>query len=557
MKKYIILVFATFTFSNLYCQCSEWQKIIESKQYQIWSGKQSVVIGNNGNIYKVFKFFDTINIDGFSLYGDSGGFLNWNNMGILGINSITKKVFFVNYTKSKSRYNEYPRIAYNDYSKEIVVCGYTNDSALQFDNKQVTKNELFYVYLSKFDTLGKCNFIIKPITVNDSNSYIGYATNTVCDKMGNIYISGFYTGVINISGKAYSTVPGFSKYFLAKFDNNGNNIWVNDTINSDFIQNKDITIDDNGNIYSAIDFGDKLKYNSDSIKNKSPFGGTDVAIIKFDSTGKIIWVTAGGDIGSDYVYGCTVDKNFNVYACGNFAGSFKIQGKQIYGGSSSAYVFSLDSKGKLRWIKPLVDSVDATSFSIQVLDNNKIICTTNFSSQLQIDNVILNSKVVDNSGYPNTAYFIMDDLGNIFKYSQMGSKVGSGSNVYVSNKDIYIEGGFISDINLDTTKYIFTDTIPKSFLWKLCEDKLLGVDKYEINLRKSFLIYPNPASSAFTIEHATQQKEDLTIYNTLGELVYKDTWPRGQTLRNIDMSALPKGIYIIRIGDAVQKVVRE
>lgn len=78
-----------------------------------------------------------------------------------------------------------------------------------------------------------------------------------------------------------------------------------------------------------------------------------------------------------------------------------------------------------------------------------------------------------------------------------------------------------------------------------------------------FKVFPNPATNSFTIEYngvfgrETKHRQDLTIYNILGGLVYKDNWPQGQTQKSIDVSSFPKGVYIIRIGGAVQQVVKE
>ena len=75
--------------------------------------------------------------------------------------------------------------------------------------------------------------------------------------------------------------------------------------------------------------------------------------------------------------------------------------------------------------------------------------------------------------------------------------------------------------------------------------------------RNYFSIYPNPTSSSFTIQHSTLQKEELTIYNVLGEQIYKDIWLPAQTQKSIDVANLPKGLYIVRLGESAERVVIE
>ena len=70
-------------------------------------------------------------------------------------------------------------------------------------------------------------------------------------------------------------------------------------------------------------------------------------------------------------------------------------------------------------------------------------------------------------------------------------------------------------------------------------------------------VWPNPANGIINIQHYAKQKEDIAIYNILGEVIYKDKWGLGDTQRSIDLSSFSKGLYIIRIGDAVEKVIVE
>ena len=73
----------------------------------------------------------------------------------------------------------------------------------------------------------------------------------------------------------------------------------------------------------------------------------------------------------------------------------------------------------------------------------------------------------------------------------------------------------------------------------------------------SIKVWPNPANDMINIQHYAKQKEELAIYNILGEVIYKDKWVMGETQKSVDLSSFAKGLYIIRIGDAVEKIVKE
>ncbi len=70
--------------------------------------------------------------------------------------------------------------------------------------------------------------------------------------------------------------------------------------------------------------------------------------------------------------------------------------------------------------------------------------------------------------------------------------------------------------------------------------------------------YPNPASTSLTIELITNKKGlfQIEMYNMVGEIVLK-TDIQSQTKVQINISSLPKGVYVIRCEGASQKVVVE
>ena len=86
--------------------------------------------------------------------------------------------------------------------------------------------------------------------------------------------------------------------------------------------------------------------------------------------------------------------------------------------------------------------------------------------------------------------------------------------------------------------------------------------KYENVVKKEFLIHPNPASDFITISNKGLQpfatEDKVQIFDMLG-IEIKDLTPTplliGEGLR-IDVSKLPAGMYFIKIGDKVEKFVK-
>jgi len=67
----------------------------------------------------------------------------------------------------------------------------------------------------------------------------------------------------------------------------------------------------------------------------------------------------------------------------------------------------------------------------------------------------------------------------------------------------------------------------------------------EINDNPDIQIYPNPTANNVKIECAENQKANMQVYDMLGQCVLQKDLLRGTN--NIDVSSLPKGLYVIRL----------
>ena len=140
---------------------------------------------------------------------------------------------------------------------------------------------------------------------------------------------------------------------------------------------------------------------------------------------------------------------------------------------------------------------------------------------------------------------------------------GTGGGVFLStnngNSWTAINTGLTGDalsvnalaINGDT---LFAGT-NNSGVWKCSISQMLGIK--EINNASTVTVYPNPATDNITIE--TPQTAVIEITNIQGQLI--KTFNATANKTNIDVSALPGGVYVVEVrtekGVEVRKFIKE
>ncbi len=75
-------------------------------------------------------------------------------------------------------------------------------------------------------------------------------------------------------------------------------------------------------------------------------------------------------------------------------------------------------------------------------------------------------------------------------------------------------------------------------------------------LKLGFSVYPNPTTDIITLSGYDPSSEYVEIYNITGTLL-KTEQLNGIESALIDLSGLPSGLLLIKVGSAVEKVVLE
>lgn len=203
---------------------------------------------------------------------------------------------------------------------------------------------LYDIWLAKHDNNGQQQWI-QQFGTQDYEFSWGIDT----DSQGNIYLTGWTLGDLEGSN------AGSSDTWLAKYDSNGNQVWMQQFGTSGNDSSLCIEIDFNDNIF--------LAGYTDNDLGGSNAGSADAWVAKYDSDGNQVWIQQFGTPDDDPASKLTVDNTGHVYVTGSTYGSLG----SMNAGNYDSWIAKLDTEeGKLQ---------DFTGTS-DILDNNDTLLAT-------------------------------------------------------------------------------------------------------------------------------------------------------------------------------------
>ncbi len=347
----------------------------------------------------------------------------------------------------------------------------------------------------------------------------------------------------DVSGHHNVSKPNYD-IWVVKLDSMGSLIWQKCYGGSSYeIPQSILLTSDSGFVILGYTFstdGDVSKY----------YKNSDVWIIKIGNDGKLKWDKTFG--GSQYEYATTI---INTHDMGYlFVGStgstdFDLMGHKVDTLSNDYWIVKIDSLGSIIWQKCYGGSNDELAFDVKISDNGYIICGRTNSNDGDISG--------NKGGYD---YWVIkiDSLAKLeWQKCLGGTKDETASSIFNTKDKGYLVLGSTKSNDDDVSgHHYYQFNIEDNYdYWAVKLNQNVNIDIP--NILYNFNIYPNPTLNNLTIHHTINCKEDLFIYNALGGLVYKDNWTPDQTQKDIDVSLLSKGIYILRIGNEVQKLIKE
>jgi len=223
----------------------------------------------------------------------------------------------------------------------IYVTGYFKGTA-NFSGTYLTASGSRDIFVAKYTSDGVFQWARKAGGGGDDE---GYAISS--DPSGNCYVTGYFTGGANFSGVGISAY-GSKDIFIAKYNSAGSLVWVKKAGGTAADYGHGIKVDNNYNVFLTGGF--RVKSTFGSIQLTAQKGDADVFVARYDQNGNAVWVRKGGGPINDYGRGIALDANSNLYITGNYGLNATFGTTTLSGADSTEIYFaSYDPSGNFRW----------------------------------------------------------------------------------------------------------------------------------------------------------------------------------------------------------------
>lgn len=359
MKK-IILVFMFIFFS------CENEKNISKETFQFGTSK-----GDYG--YSIIYENDNLLITG-STYGSFSGFTNsgYKDIYIAKLNNDLTVQWIKQF--GTPLFDTATSIK-TDNDKNIIISGLTMGSLDDNLNScqsecNTSPNSFFDAFLAKFNESGE-KIWIKQL----GSTAFDISNEVTTDTNGNIYLTGETSGSLDGEECLLNNGSCSTSAFIAKYDSNGEKLWLKQLKNLHSSSGKSLTIDNEENIYVTGKVKGSFEQNIDCEITTCNF---NIFISKYNKDGVLQWIKEFGNDKNSVANSVKTDSNNNIFITGLTNGSFTGFKNE---GMGDIFLIKLNKDGEKIWLKQTGSVFDDSSNNL-VLDNDNLLITGTYYDEV-------------------------------------------------------------------------------------------------------------------------------------------------------------------------------
>lgn len=530
--KYILCI-ALLSLSITTIAQYQWAQRVGSNSFDYAS--PSIIVDNFGNVYSagIFTgndcFFenDTLNLVGNSDFFLSKHDANGNEIWVKRIGG-----------NNSSLYSEgIGGICFDPTQSFIYITGSFSGTS-DFGGVSLTCSGQC-LFLAKIDLNGNCIWAKK-----NTGGLYSTGTGVIVDNVGDIFLCGTNSHLINVDTLS---IPAGG--FIARFDSNGNCIWIKNKFRYMNITNCEATPEDIKFYGSNI-----IVYGSatndtvivDSLIAISSTGANTAYIASFDLNGNVVWLKllgGGANGGSSFTF--SIDNSGNSYVSGVFT-STGIFGTTILnnGTQDDAFIAKYDINGNFKWVKQINATAGAWGWGLYTFPNGTSYVVGRFSGSASfgIYNIIASTS-------QDMFLARYDSLGNCIGVKNFGKAYGAS--VYSNDiNSFYISGSFYNTVNIGSNTFA---SYGQNDIFIAKGDAITGIVNRTTNVMSELLIYANPNKGTCTIKVPEDIKNEndlvLTIYDFTGKIIQQTPLQINEEKIKINIESEASGIYNVTLGN--------
>ena len=323
-----------------------------------------------------------------------------------------------------------------------------------------------------------------------------------------------------------------SDFWVIKINNNGTLVWAKSYGSDDMDFAFSIVSDGNNNFVVV----GKASAGSDVTGNH---GGYDLWTIKIDNSGSLLWGKSYGGYNDDWA-NCVINTSDGGFV---IAGGTESEDGDVTGfhgdyySASDEWILKIDENGTIQWGKALGGTdIDEANSIFQTSDGDYMVCGISKSND---------GDASGNQGDKDFWVIKLNPNGNITWQNMFGGTKADVANSVIQTQDgnyITVGSSLSSDGDVSTHYgYEYFDDF-----WVVKFKDLNSSSEY-LKVSDKINVYPNPATTNFTITFKNNRKKDyvLQIINTEGKTVFSKKYT--QNTVKINRNKLASGIYTIQI----------
>ena len=347
-----------------------------------------------------------------------------------------------------------PRQIVVDNTGSSYVVGAFNSSNCFFGNIPLTNTlqagyPTWDGFLAKYDTAGGVQWAVKFGGTNDDRAAgIAVDADHNCHVTGWFNSTNFFIGGVTLTNYAPN---GNLCLFVAKFDSSAHLLWAHSPGAGNDSRGSRIVVDSTGNIYVAGSFRGANSFGS---SNLVAAGYGNIALLKYDPSGNLLWIRqAGGNTGPDSPGGLALDSANNVYLLANIRSTNAAFGSLVFSvaGTNTCQnmvVAKYDPAGNVLWGKKYGGTSIDGGAGIAIGPGTNCYLTGSFCST----NLAFGSTTLHSSGDLVSADIfvaVLDYFGNPFSaWAVHGDETHASTDIAVDPVGNCYVSGFFQGTNL-------------------------------------------------------------------------------------------------------------